>query len=42
MIIVDTPGFGDTQGVEVDISNTVGILKSVTTAKSVYPVFLFS
>ncbi len=40
--IVDTPGFGDTQSVEVDISNTIGIIRSVTKANKVYPVFLFS
>ena len=41
-IIVDTPGFGDTQGPEVDISNTLGIIRSVTKAKKVFPVILFN
>lgn len=40
--LVDTPGFGDTQGAEVDISNTLGIIQSVSKCSEVYPVFLFS
>ena len=40
--IVDTPGFGDTQSVEVDISNTLGIIRSVSKASKVYPVFIFN
>lgn len=40
--IVDTPGFGDTQSVEVDISNTLGIIRSVSQASRVYPVFIFN
>ena len=40
--LVDTPGFGDTQSVEVDISNTIGIVRSAIKAKQVYPVLLFS
>jgi hypothetical protein len=39
---VDTPGFGDTQGAEVDISNTIGIIRSVSKATRVFPVFLFN
>lgn len=42
LMIVDTPGFGDTQSVEVDISNSIGIIKAVREANSVYPVFIFS
>jgi hypothetical protein len=30
VMIVDTPGFGDTQGAEVDISNSIGIISSIT------------
>lgn len=40
--IVDTPGFGDTQSVEVDISNTLGIIRSVAKSSKVYPVFIFN
>lgn len=40
--IVDTPGFGDTQSVEVDISNTLGIIRSVAKASKVYPVLIFN
>ena len=40
--VVDTPGFGDTQSVEVDISNTLGIIRSVSKASQVYPVFIFN
>ena len=40
--IVDTPGFGDTQSAEVDVSNTLGIIRSVGKAKKVHPVFLFN
>ncbi len=40
--LVDTPGFGDTQSVEVDISNTIGIVRSAIKAEKIYPVILFS
>ena len=40
--IVDTPGFGDTDCVEVDIYNTLGIVRSAMKAKLVHPVLLFS
>ncbi len=39
---MDTPGFGDTQSIEVDISNSIGIIKAVREANSVYPVFIIS
>lgn len=39
---MDTPGFGDTQSVEIDIANTLGIIRSVSKAKKVYPTFIFS
>jgi len=42
IMIVDTPGFGDTQSIEVDISNSLGIIKAVIKANSVRPVFLFN
>ena len=29
MMLVDSPGFEDTSGVEVDIANGVGIIKAV-------------
>jgi len=31
--LVDTPGFEDTQGVEVDISNGIGVIQAVKQAK---------
>lgn len=40
--IVDTPGLGDTQSAEIDISNTIGIVQSAIKANKVYPVYLFS
>ena len=39
VIICDSPGFGDTGGVEVDIANGIEAIKE---SKSVRPVFLFS
>jgi hypothetical protein len=42
LMIVDTPGFGDTQSIEVDISSSIGIIKAVSEANSVYPIFIFS
>jgi hypothetical protein len=41
-MIVDTPGFGDTQSIEVDIANSLAIIRAVVKANSVRPVFLFS
>ena len=42
IMLIDTPGFGDTQNVEVDISNTLGIIQTVSRAKKVHPVLIFS
>jgi hypothetical protein len=42
LVIVDTPGFGDTQSFEVDIANSLSIIRAVIKANSVRPVFLFS
>ena len=42
IMIVDTPGFGDTQSIEVDIANSLAIIRAVVKANSVRPVFLFS
>ena len=42
IVIVDTPGFGDSQGLEVDISNSIGIVKSVGLTNKVYPVIIFN
>ena len=42
IVIVDTPGFGDSQGLEVDISNSIGIVKSVGQSNKVYPVIIFN
>ena len=38
----DTPGFEDTNGPEVDISNGIGIKKAINQCKSVRPVVLIS
>jgi hypothetical protein len=42
IILVDTPGSGDTQNAEVDISNSIGIIKAVKKASEVHPVIIFS
>jgi predicted GTPase len=42
IMIVDTPGFGDTQSIEVDIANSLAIIRAVVKANSVRPVFLFN
>jgi hypothetical protein len=36
----DTPGFGDTAGVEIDIANGIGIISALYDAKSVCLVIL--
>ena len=41
-VLVDTPGFGDTAGAEVDIANSIGIVKAVHKARSVKPVVFVS
>ena len=38
----DPPGFSDTNGLEVDISNSIGILKTMKSSKTVRPVILIS
>ncbi|CAG9315978.1 unnamed protein product [Blepharisma stoltei] len=40
--ICDTPGLMDTNGAEVDIANTIGIVKCVRKCKSVRPLILIS
>ena len=42
IMIVDTPGFGDTQSIEVDIANSLSIIKAVIKANTVRPVIIFS
>ena len=42
IMIVDTPGFGDTQSIEVDIANSLAIIRAVGKTNSVYPVFIFN
>ena len=32
IMIVDTPGFGDTQSIEVDIANSLAIIRAVVKA----------
>ena len=39
---VDTPGTGDTNGPEVDISNSIGIQKSILKCSKVYPIIIFT
>jgi hypothetical protein len=39
--ICDTPGFGDTKGVEMEIANGLGIIHALKKAKSVRPVLVF-
>ena len=41
-MLVDSPGFEDTSGPEVDIANSVGIVKAIHGSKSVRPVILIS
>jgi energy-coupling factor transporter ATP-binding protein EcfA2 len=40
--LCDTPGFGDTRSIEIDFSNSIGIVKALFKAESVHPVFFFS
>mmetsp|Transcript_25094 Transcript_25094/g.54270 ORF Transcript_25094/g.54270 Transcript_25094/m.54270 type:complete len:3102 (+) Transcript_25094:270-9575(+) len=40
--LVDTPGFGDNRGVEIDIANGLGISEAVRGCRSVRPLYLFS
>ncbi len=42
IILCDSPGFGDTAGVEVDIANGVCLVKAISGARSVKPVILVS
>ena len=42
IILVDTPGFEASEGVEVDIANGIGITKAVCCTKSVRPVVLIN
>ena len=35
IVICDTPGFGDSAGVEVDIANCVGMINALHTTRSV-------
>jgi len=39
LVICDSPGFGDTAGVEVDIANGVGMINALHGARSVRVVF---
>jgi len=44
LVILDTPGRGDTKSSEVEISNAISILHAMRAAKGIpiYPVLLFS
>ena len=42
IILCDTPGFGDTNGPEVDIANGIGVVRAVKECRSVKPLVLFS
>jgi hypothetical protein len=39
---MDTPGFGDTEGHVVDISNSIGIIRAVRKSTKVFPVIMFN
>ena len=43
-LFIDTPGFGDSRGVEYDFSSTLGIFKAlenVSNSKRIIPIFFF-
>lgn len=40
--LCDSPGFGDTRGSEIDISNGIALVKALRGAKSVRPIIVFS
>jgi hypothetical protein len=40
IILCDTPGFGDTDGPEIDIINGIGLVNAVKTCRSVKPLIL--
>jgi|LauGreDrversion4_2_1035121.scaffolds.fasta_scaffold147933_2 hypothetical protein len=40
--LVDTPGSEDTESPEIDMSNSLGIIKAIFQAKTVRPVIIFS
>lgn len=41
-MIADTPGFGDSRGIELCLSNSLGIIKSIKNASSIVPIVLLS
>jgi ribosome biogenesis GTPase A len=42
IIVVDAPGVPDTESAEVDVANSVSIMKALSLANSIRPVFVFS
>ena len=42
IVLCDTPGFGDTNGPEVDIANGIGVIRAIQNCKSVRPIVLIS
>lgn len=42
VILCDCPGFGDTEGVEMDIANGIGLIEALHRAKTVKPVLVLS
>ena len=40
--LCDSPGFGDTDGVELDIANGIGVVRAVKGSRSVKPIILVS
>eukprot|EP01034_Spumella_vulgaris_P033644 gene33644-41509_t len=40
--LCDTPGFGDTDGVEIDIANGMGVVKALKVCRSVKPLVVMS
>ena len=41
-MLVDTPGFEDTNGAEVDIANAIGLISAIRKCKSIKPVLMIS
>lgn len=42
VLLVDSPGCGDTRSEEVDLSNSFGLLKAIEKSKSIVPVIIIS
>lgn len=42
VVLADSPGFNDSDGVEADISNGMGLIRALSRAKAVRPVLVFN